>query len=70
VAAQMMISAIAKACKNGTATRDEVYKDLLKTQLKASILGHPVAFTPNGEVKGAQFVIFQIINGKPHVVQK
>jgi branched-chain amino acid transport system substrate-binding protein len=70
VAAQMMVSAVAQACKDGTATRAEVYKDLLKTKLRASILGHPIAFTPKGEVKGARFVIFRIANGKPHVVQK
>lgn len=70
VAAQMMLSAVAKACKDGKATRAEVYKDMLTTKLKSSILGHPIAFTRNGEVKGARFVIFQITNGKPHVVQK
>ena len=70
VAAQMLISAVAQACKDGKATRAEVYRDLLKTKLKASILGHPIAFTSHGEVKGARFVIFQITNGKPHVVQK
>jgi branched-chain amino acid transport system substrate-binding protein len=70
VATQMLLQAVAKACKNGSASRAEVYKTLLKTKLKASILGHPIAFKSNGEVKGAQFVVFQIINGKPHVVQK
>lgn len=70
VAAQMMISAVAKACANGSATRAEVYKELLKARLATSILGHSIRFTPRGEVVGARFVIFQIQNGKPHVVQK
>jgi len=70
VAAQMMISAVAKACTDGTATRAEVYKDLLKVKLPTSILGHSIQFTPKGEVVGARFVIFQIQDGKPHVVQK
>ena len=70
VAAQMMIAAVAKACANGTATRAEVYKDLLKAKLATSILGHSIRFTPKGEVIGARFVVFQIQNGKPHLVQK
>jgi branched-chain amino acid transport system substrate-binding protein len=70
VAAQAMIAAIAKACKDGKATRAEVKAAMLKTTMKTSILGHGIRFTPRGDVVGAQFVIFQIQNGKPHVVKK
>lgn len=70
VSAQMLISAVATACADGKATRAEVYNDLLKAKLATSILGHSIAFRPNGEVVGARFVVFQIQNGKPHVVQK
>ena len=71
VAAQMMVAAVAKACSGGTATRAQVYADLLKTTMTSSILGHPIAFTSHGEDKGAQFVIFRIQkNGVPTVIQK
>ncbi len=71
VSAQMLIAAVAMACKDGTATRDEVNADLNKVSLKTSLLGHPIKFTRNGETAGAQFVIFQIgKDGKPTVVQK
>jgi ABC-type branched-subunit amino acid transport system substrate-binding protein len=71
VAAQMLVAAVAKACSAGTATRAEVYGDLLKTQLPTSILGHAIRFTSHGEDELARFVIFQIQkNGVPHVIQK
>jgi len=71
VAAQMLVAAVAKACSDGTATRAEVYGDLLKTQLSSSILGHAIRFTSKGEDELARFVIFQIQkNGVPHVIQK
>jgi branched-chain amino acid transport system substrate-binding protein len=71
VAAQMLIAAIAMACKDGSATRAEVNSNLHKVSLKTSLLGHPIKFTSNGEDAGAQFVIFQIgKDGKPTVVQK
>ena len=71
VAAQMLVAAVAKACSDGTATRAEVYGDLLKTQLSSSILGHAIRFTSKGEDDLARFVIFQIQkNGVPHVIQK
>ena len=70
VAAQVMVQAVATACADGTATRAEVYKDLLKAHLATSLLGHPIRFTKHGDVVGAQFVIFQIRNGKPVLVKK
>jgi branched-chain amino acid transport system substrate-binding protein len=70
VGAQMVVAAVSKACADGQATRAEVYADLLKARLGSSILGHPIQFTPHGEVVGARFVIFRIQNGKPHVIQK
>lgn len=70
VAAQAMVAALAKACANGTATRAEVKSSLLKVQLKTTILGHGIRFTAHGDTVGARFVIFQIRNGKPVLIQK
>jgi branched-chain amino acid transport system substrate-binding protein len=70
VGAQMVVAAVAKACADGQATRAEVYSDLRQARLRSSILGHPIQFTPHGEVVGSRFVIFRIKDGKPHVIQK
>ena len=38
-----------------------------KTDLSSTILGTPVAFTPNGDVVGAKFHIFKIESGGKYV---
>jgi branched-chain amino acid transport system substrate-binding protein len=63
VAAQVDTLAITRACKagHGKTTRAAVRKQIAKTQLKTSILGFPVAFKRNGEMKApAAFGIYQI----------
>ena len=69
VATQMIAMAISKACADGKATRDEVRVDLGKVSLKTSLLGRPIAFTKNGDVKGASFPVYQIQGGKYRTVQ-
>jgi branched-chain amino acid transport system substrate-binding protein len=68
-ASEAMVQAIARACAKGSATRASVFRQLHKTKLKTSILGHPIRFTAHGDVVGAHFVIFQIRNGHPVVIQ-
>jgi branched-chain amino acid transport system substrate-binding protein len=65
IGTQVVIQAVARACKNGSATRAEVKAEIARTKLKTSILGAPIAFSKNGERVNAKFVIFQIKNGKP-----
>jgi len=60
VAAQVVVGAITKACKDGKATRAEVRKLVAKTKLKTSILGLPVSFKTSGDLKGGGFGIYQI----------
>ena len=69
VATQMIAMAVSKACDNGKATRDEVRVDIGKVSLKTSLLGRPIAFTKNGDVKGASFPVYQIQGGKYRTVQ-
>jgi branched-chain amino acid transport system substrate-binding protein len=66
VAAQVYANAITKACKAGhnKITRAAVRKWVAKTALPATILGGPLKFTKNGDVAGARFHIFKIVNGK------
>ena len=69
VLAQMYASAITTSCKDGKITRAELRKDFAKVSLKSTILGTPIRFTANGDLAGAKFHIFKIVNGKYETVQ-
>jgi len=69
VLAQMYANAVTKACKDGKISRTEVRKNLAKVSLPSTILGTPVRFTANGDLAGAKFHIFKIVNGKYQTVQ-
>jgi ABC-type branched-subunit amino acid transport system substrate-binding protein len=60
VSGQVVIDAVARACRDGTATRAEVLKQLHKTNLKTSIFGDPISFDSHGDRIGAHFFQFQI----------
>jgi branched-chain amino acid transport system substrate-binding protein len=51
VAAQVIAEAISKSCADGKTTRSEVRRTIPKIRLSTSILGHPVSFDRNGDVK-------------------
>ena len=69
VLAQMFSSAITTSCKDGKITRAELRKNFAKVSLKSTILGTPIRFTANGDLAGAKFHIFKIVNGKYETVQ-
>jgi len=60
VSGQVVVDAAARACKDGTATRAEVLKELHKTNLKRSIFGDPISFDRHGDRIGAHFFQFMI----------
>ena len=62
VSGQVVVDAVARACKNGTATRAEVLKELHKTNLKKSVFGDPIRFDAHGDRIGAHFFQFKITN--------
>jgi branched-chain amino acid transport system substrate-binding protein len=64
VATQVAVSAVEKACAagKGKATRAAVRKAVAATQLKSTLLGLPLSFTGNGDVKGGGFSIYRIGN--------
>jgi len=64
VLAQMYSQAITKSCGDGKLTRAEVRTNLAKVSLGTTILGTPIKFTTNGDIAGAKFHIFKIVNGK------
>jgi len=65
LATQVVIEAVARACKNGSATRAEVKREIARTKMRTSILAAPISFTKRGDRANAHFVIFEIRNGKP-----
>jgi ABC-type branched-subunit amino acid transport system substrate-binding protein len=61
VAVQTLAMAISKSCADGKVSKAEVLRNVRKVSMKKSLLGKPVAFLPNGDVKGGiNFSIFQI----------
>lgn len=69
VLAQMYANAVTKACKDNKITRAEVRKDFAKVSLPKTILGTPIRFTAKGDLAGAKFHVFKIVNGKYQTVQ-
>jgi ABC-type branched-subunit amino acid transport system substrate-binding protein len=65
VSGQVVVDAVGRACKDGTATRAEVLQQLHKTNLKTSVFGDPISFSPSGERVGAHFFQFQITKKGP-----
>lgn len=64
VLAQMYAAAITKACASGKISRATVRADVQKVSLSSTILGGGLKLTANGDVAGAKFHIFKVINGK------
>ena len=61
-ATQVLVGAITRACKNGTATRAEVRRQIALTNIPAaqSILGFRIVYQKNGELRFGGFGVFQI----------
>ena len=62
VATQVVVGAITRACKDGTATRAEVRRQIALTNIPAplSILGFRIVYQKNGELRFGGFGVFQI----------
>jgi len=61
VAVQAIAMSISKSCADGKVSRAEVLKNMKSVTMAHSLLGKPVAFLANGDVKGGiNFSLFQI----------
>ncbi len=61
VAVQAIAMSISKSCADGKVSRAEVLKNMKSVTMGHSLLGKPVSFLKNGDVKGGiSFSIFQI----------
>lgn len=63
MAAWILATAVKKSCADGKISRAEVLKNVRKTNVP-SILGGRIRFTSIGDVAGAKFYVFHIVNGK------
>ncbi len=59
VAAQVVGTAVDRACKDGKATRGEVRAQVRRTKLKNTVLGLNVSYNANRDIKGGQFGIWK-----------
>lgn len=64
LATQVVINAVANACRDRKATRGEVQTWIRRTFIPASILGRPFSFDARGDPRGARFSILQIRKGR------
>ena len=69
VAAQVLVNAAQRSCKDGRISRAEMRAQIKKTNLRQTILGTPIKFNKNGDISGAQFHVFHIVNGTYITVQ-
>jgi len=59
-AVEVVATAILAACEDGDPSREAVADQIRQVSLQDSILGQPIAFDDNGDIKGANFFIFKI----------
>jgi branched-chain amino acid transport system substrate-binding protein len=59
-AVEVVATAILAACEDGDPSREAVADQIRQVSLQDSILGQPIAFDDNGDIKGAKFFIFKI----------
>ena len=61
-ATQVVVNAVNRACRNGTATRAEVRAEIRRTDIPAaaSVIGLRLRFSPNGDIRGGRFGIFRV----------
>ncbi|MGI9186460.1 MAG: branched-chain amino acid ABC transporter substrate-binding protein [Gaiellales bacterium] len=70
VAMEIVLEAANEVCKeHGEVTREEMVKQLPKTRLATSILGMPIAFTPEHELEDAPMHVYQAGPGGFTLVQ-
>jgi ABC-type branched-subunit amino acid transport system substrate-binding protein len=69
ISGQVILDAVARACRNGDATRAEVLREVRRTNMRTSLIGQPIRFTKRGDRVGARFFTFQITKSGPKTVR-
>jgi branched-chain amino acid transport system substrate-binding protein len=68
-AMEVVATAILAACEEGDPTREAVAEQIRQVNLPETLLGQPISFDENGDIKRAKFFIFQIKDGQFELVQ-
>jgi branched-chain amino acid transport system substrate-binding protein len=63
-AIQVVAEAIQAACEEGDASREAVADQIRQVNMPESILGQPITFDRNGDLKNAKFFIFTVKGGE------
>jgi ABC-type branched-subunit amino acid transport system substrate-binding protein len=58
-----VLEAIQRASDAGNLSREAVRDEVAATNQELSVLGIPLAFDENGDVVGASFYMFQVVDG-------
>ena len=66
VASQVVMTAAKNVCEGGNndPSREDIAGEVRKVRIDDSILGQPIAFEDDGDVREAKFFIFQVKDGK------
>lgn len=67
-ATDVILRAVANACKTGKPTRARVLAAVHKTSIPSSILGGRFSFDSHGEPRNARFYVFKVTNGQYRLV--
>jgi len=59
----VILEAIQRASDAGSLSREAVLAEVAATDQELSVLGIPIAFDENGDVLGASFYMFQVVDG-------
>jgi branched-chain amino acid transport system substrate-binding protein len=68
-ATQVVATAILAACEEGDPSREAVADQIRQVRIDESILGQPIAFDENGDIRRAKFFIFKVEDGNFELVQ-
>jgi branched-chain amino acid transport system substrate-binding protein len=68
-AMQVVTTAILAACEEGDPSREAVAEQIRQVSFDESILGQPITFDENGDIRRAKFFIFKIEGGNFELVQ-
>jgi branched-chain amino acid transport system substrate-binding protein len=68
-AIEVVATAILAACQEGDPSREAVADQIRQVKLDESILGQPISFDENGDIRRAKFFIFKIQGGNFELVQ-
>jgi branched-chain amino acid transport system substrate-binding protein len=68
-AVEVVANAILAACEDGDPSREAVNEQVRNVEIPDSLLGQPITFDENGDLRDAKFFIFAVKKGNYELVQ-